>query len=311
MADPDLTGVGGAGSVGKKISHYELLEILGEGGMGVVFRAKDLSLPREIAMKRPRPADATDPDLHRRFLREGRAMAGLTHPNIVPVYDVFEADGVPWIVMELVKGTSLRTRLDSEGALPFEEVLRISEQLASALGEAHANHVLHRDIKPANVLLGADGRARLSDFGLARYFTAPEDISSTATKSLDISAPGAVAGTSGYMSPEQALGKKLDVRSDVFGLGAVLYEMCTGRRAFEGTTRAQILDAVLNQEPVAIGRLNYEIPEAFEHIVRKCLAKSREDRYPDTRDLIVDLRRLRRGTEPGTVPSRTGWVPAP
>lgn len=315
MTDGDRTGGGGVGSVGKRIAHYELLEVLGEGGMGTVFRARDLSLSREVAIKRPLPADASDPDRHRRFVRESRAMAGLTHPNIVQVYDVFEEDGIPWIVMELVPGDSLRARLSSPSALPYEEILRISEQLASALGAAHARHVLHRDIKPGNVLLGADGRARLSDFGLARYFTAAEDGSSTSTKSPDISAPGTVAGTSGYMSPEQALGKELDARSDIFGLGTVLYEMCTGRRAFEGASKAQILDSVLNHEPLAIGRLNYEIPVEFERIVRKCLAKNREDRYPDTKDLLVDIRWLRKTSEPTGVskvtphPVRRKWRP--
>jgi serine/threonine-protein kinase len=270
--------------------------------MGVVYRARDLALDREVALKCPHPADASDPDRHRRFKREGRAAAGLSHPNIVQVYEVFEADGVPWIAMELVDGSSLRATLERDGPLPWERLIQYAEELASALQLAHSHHILHRDVNPKNVLLGKDGRARLVDFGLARYFVGPEEASSVSTQSSDITAAGSVAGTLPYMSPEQALGKSLDARSDVFSLGALFYEMCTGRRAFSGSQRAHILDAILNHEPIAIGRLNYEVPEEFERIIRKCLAKSRDERYPDTRDLLVDLRTLRRGGESGTSP---------
>jgi serine/threonine-protein kinase len=216
------------------------------------------------------------------------------------VYEVFEAEGVPWIAMELVDGSSLRATLERDGPLPWERLIRYAEELTSALQLAHSHHILHRDVNPKNVLLGKDGRARLVDFGLARYFVGPEEASSVSTQSTDITAAGSVAGTLPYMSPEQALGKSLDARSDVFSLGALFYEMCTGRRAFSGSERAHILDAILNHEPIAIGRLNYEVPEDFERIIRKCLAKRREERYPDTRDLLVDLRTLRRVGESGT-----------
>lgn len=299
MADANDPGPRRASPGGPRVSHYEILELIGEGGMGVVYRARDLTLPREAALKRPRPADDADPDRQRRFLREGRSTAALSHPGIVRIYEVFEEDGVPWIAMEYVRGQTLRAAIQDSGPLPWDRVIHISEELVLALQAAHAGRVLHRDIKPGNVILGEDGRARLVDFGLARVFVRPEEASSATTQSSDISKRGSVVGTTAYMSPEQALGKSLDERSDIFSLGSVLYEMCTARATFPGADRARLLDAILHQDPVAIGRLNYAIPEDFERIVRKCLAKDREDRYPDTRDLLVDIRKLRRESESG------------
>lgn len=282
---------------GQRIGHYELLGELGKGGMGVVYRARDLTLGREVALKRPSPRRAADAHARRRFMREARAASRLSHPNIVPIYEVFEDDGTPWIAMQLVGGTSLSDLLDDQRVLPLRQVLQHAEELADALHAAHSQSLLHRDIKPDNIVLSADGRAMLTDFGLALYFVPQEESSQASTQSHSLTPTGVIVGTHGYMSPEQSLGHAVDARSDIFALGAVLYEMCTGRRAFTAPSSAELLDAVLHHEPVPISRLNYEVPEDLERIIRKCLSKTVEERYQDTRDLLVDLRAVRRRVE--------------
>lgn len=277
-----------------KVGHYEITSVLGQGGMGTVFRARDLNLGRQVALKRPLPDLAADADARRRFMQEARAASSLSHPNVVPIFEVFEHEGTPWLAMELVEGESLRAVLQRRGMLPLMEVLDYAVGLADALQAAHAKNILHRDVNPRNVLIGTDGRARLSDFGLARRYIVPGSESSAVTESAGGTQPGGVVGTPGYMSPEQALGRAVDPRSDLFSLGAVIYEMCTGRPAFSSSTRGEALDAVLHREPDAIARFNYEIPVEIERIVRKCLAKLPEERYQHASDLIVDLRAFRR-----------------
>jgi TolB-like protein/tetratricopeptide (TPR) repeat protein len=279
---------------GARVAHYEIVDELGRGGMGVVYRARDLTLGRQVALKRPLPADDDDPLHRRRLLREARAAARLSHPHIVPIYEVLEHDGVPWLAMELVEGTTLRGLLAEGRPLPLTEVVRYAEGLASALETAHAHHVLHRDINPNNVMI-TKGRAVLTDFGLARILAASED-STTHSRDSGLDSPGRVVGTLRYMSPEQSLGKPLDARSDLFSMGAVIYEMCTGQPAFPGEG-PEVLDAVLHRPPTPVSRLNYEVPEELERIVRKCLTKDPDDRYQSARDLGVDLRALRRRLE--------------
>lgn len=283
----------------RRIAHYEILGELGRGGMGVVYRARDLNLGREVALKCPSPTLGADPKSRRRFLREGKAASSLSHPHIVPVFEVFEVDGLPWLAMEIVEGESLRAALAGGHPLPVDDVIRHAEGLAGALEAAHARHVLHRDVNPRNVLVARDGRARLADFGLAKAFVPPEERSSASTQSSEGTESGAVVGTPGYMSPEQALGRPVDPRSDIFSLGTVLYEMCTGRPAFVASERGDVLDAILHVEPAPIARMNYEVPDELTRIVRKCLAKQPDERYQGCSDLLADLRALRRLRESG------------
>jgi Tol biopolymer transport system component/tRNA A-37 threonylcarbamoyl transferase component Bud32 len=286
--------------VGTLLSHYEIRSVLGMGGMGIVYRAVDRRLDREVALKCVRPDHLSDPEYRRRLLNEARAASRLVHPNIVGVLDVFEVDGSPAVVMDLIEGSSLSAILARRGTLDTEEVLGYSEDLANALAAAHDKHILHRDIKPGNVLISLEGRALLADFGLARR-THPEegiDISAITTESVS----GTLVGTPGYMSPDQLLGRPLDARSDIFSLGIVMYEMCTGSKAFQASRAGGLIDATLHREPVAIARLNYGAPAELERIVRKAMAKRPDERYQGARELLADLRACRR---------RTGPVPTP
>jgi Tol biopolymer transport system component/serine/threonine protein kinase len=271
--------------------------------MGIVFRARDTRLGREVALKCPWPKLSTDPVSRHRFLREARATSRLAHPTIVPVYEVFEDRDLPWIAMELVEGrTTLAELLVSGDPLPLEQILPHAEDLTDALRAAHAKGILHRDIKPSNVLLGTDGRARLTDFGLAIFFetshepagSPPSDAGSQVTEE------GKVVGTLAYMAPEVLLGTKPDPRSDLFSWGVVLYEMCTGRAAFGPSSKWDAYNAVLHREPPAIGRFNYEIPRSLERIVRKALAKRPDERYQDARDMLADIRTIRRKMASGS-----------
>jgi Tol biopolymer transport system component/serine/threonine protein kinase len=284
-------------SPGTALGRYHIDEVLGHGGMGVVYRAVDETLGRRVALKCIRPDHLEDDNFRHRLLRESRAASSLTHPSIVTVYEVLEADGVPVIVMELIDGMSLRRLIERDGPLPVDQILTHAEALADALAHAHERNVLHRDVNPSNILISRDGRAFLTDFGLARPIRSPEGGSELTTSSL-LSAPGIVVGTPGYMSPDQLLGRHLDQRSDVFSLGAVLYEMCTGVRAFP-TSAGDVIDATLNGEPVAIARLNYAIPEELERIVRKALAKRPDERYQHAAEMAADLRTLRRKLDSG------------
>ena len=280
---------------GTVVGHYEILALLGRGGMGVVYRARDQELPRDIALKSPRPEVANSTVYRRRFLREARAVAQLSSPFIVPIFEIFEEGGVPWLAMELVEGRSLRDLINEGGPLPTLDTLRYARHLAEALKAAHVKRILHRDVKPSNIMVSPEDRVRLMDFGLARIFISKEDIHSGLTPSESIT--NGLLGTPQYMSPEQALGRPLDGRSDIFALGAVLYEMCTGKPAFSGSTKGDVRDAILNREPTAISRLNYEVPEELERIVRKAMAKSPDERYPNVSDLLVDLQVIRRQYE--------------
>ena len=298
----------GPAEPGQRIAHYEILAEVGRGGMGVIYRARDLTLGRHVALKCPWPPDA-DARQRSRFMREARATSRLSHPNIVPLFEVFEEGGIPWLAMELVEGASLRSLVAHDRPLPIAEVLRHAEGLAGALQAAHDRNILHRDVNPNNIMVTTDGRALLTDFGLAQ-FVRKSDLSSTESRDPDVDAAGRVVGTPHYMSPEQALGKPLDRRSDIFALGAVIYEMCTGRQAFPGSG-GDVMDAILHREPSSASRLNYEVPEELERIVRKALAKNPDDRHQDARDLLVDLRALRRRTEQGSDSAEPPRDPGP
>jgi len=281
------------------VTHYEILSELGRGGMGVVYRARDVKLGRVVALKSPLPGQPEDRD-HRRFFREARAAARLSHPHIVPIFEVFEDEsGTPWLAMEFVDGCSLKTLISDGKRLPLDDVLRHAQGLAEALHCAHSHHVLHRDVTPRNILVTADGRAQLTDFGLAHAFLPMSDSSSDATASWSGPADVPAGGTPGYMSPEQVLGAAQDVRSDLFSFGAVLYEMCTGTRAFPAVDRASLADAIVHKEPVPIPRLNHEVPPELERIVAKAMAKRADERYQSAQDLVADLKALRRQVDSG------------
>jgi eukaryotic-like serine/threonine-protein kinase len=275
---------------GWRVGHYEIVEEIGRGGMGVVYRARDLNLGRLVALKRPLPGN-DDPAERKRLLREARAASRVSHPSIVPIFEVFEEDGVPWLAMELVVGGKLGTLLAGRRPLPIPDALGHAQAVASALESAHARSVLHRDVTPSNILITTDGRALLTDFGLARVVAISETSSTLPWDVDDHSDRG--AGTFRYMSPEQVLGKAVDARSDLYSLGAVLYEMCSGEPAFPERPPA-LLDAILHRAPPALSRFVPSAPDELDRIVRKAMAKDPEERYQTARDLRGDLRTLRR-----------------
>jgi serine/threonine protein kinase/tetratricopeptide (TPR) repeat protein len=280
---------------GAIIGHYEILAELGRGGMGVLYRARDQKLGRVVALKRPYAPGIVQ---RQRFEREARAAAQLAHPHIVPIFEVLEQDGVPWIAMELVEGRSLRSLLELGEALPLAEILRHAEGLAGALQAAHARGILHRDVNPKNVMITPEGRALLTDFGLARVTRdSSSEADSTDTQENDVTRAGSVLGTPGYMSPEQALGRPADARSDLFCLGAIVYEMCTRTRAFSASDSGSALDAVLHHDPPAVALCRKDCPPELERIVRKLLSKDASDRYQNAGDVAADLRALRRQIE--------------
>jgi len=279
--------------VGRQVGHYEILEKIGRGGMGQVYRARDKKLRRDVALKRPAPGHETDPQFYRRFMREARTASKLSHASIVPIFEVLEDKGVPWLAMQLIKGQDLRRVLGERGPLSVRHILRHGMELAEGLQAAHNVHIIHRDINPKNIMINQEEHALLLDFGLARYFIPPEDASQASTHSFGLTKPGSRVGTPAYMSPEQALGRPLDARSDIFSLGAVLYEMCTGKAAFAADSEAEILDLILHRWPAPIASLNPEIPEELQRIIRKAMAKDPQERYQETRDLLVDLKAVK------------------
>ena len=285
---------------GQQLLHYRLIEKIGEGGMGVVWKAEDTRLHRHVALKIVPEERAQDAQAVERHLREARAASALNHPHICSIYDIGEWEGRHFIVMELLEGRSLQQHV---GGKPMEvdDAIDLTIQIADALAVAHAKGIIHRDIKPANIFVIGDGsnspRAKMLDFGLAKLSvdsaSEPGEDDETQT-ALAMTTPGTVVGTVSHMSPEQALGKELDPRTDIFSLGVVLYEMITARRPFEGDTSAAVFDAILNRVPTAPVALNTEVPAELEHIVNKALEKDPALRYQTAADLCADLKRLRR-----------------
>src|SRR5262245_36749174 len=269
---------------------YTILAPLGTGGMGSVYRARDAKLGRELAIKVLPEEFASDRDRLARFEQEARTASALNHPNIITIFEVGETGGAPYIAMEVVEGRSLRDLLD-DGKLPLRKTIAIAAQIADALAAAHEKGVVHRDLKPENVMVTKPGHVKLLDFGLAKL-AAVEQTEET-MRMAGQTRPGTVMGTVGYMSPEQAGGRAADFRSDQFSLGAILYEMLTGQRAFQKATSVETLTAILREDPPPIAQTNAEAPAPLRWIVERCLAKPADDRYDSTRDLARDLQRLR------------------
>ncbi|MCI0353125.1 MAG: serine/threonine protein kinase, partial [Acidobacteriales bacterium] len=277
--------------IGEIVSHYRIVEHLGGGGMGVVYKASDLRLGRDVALKFLPGDTALDRQALDRFGLEARAAAALNHANICVVHDIDEHQGRPFIAMEFLDGQTLK-KLITGRPLPLDDLVDIATQIADGLAAAHLRGFIHRDIKPANIFITRAGQAKILDFGLAKLIN--ESVEGEQTL---ITGSGMTLGTVSYMSPEQARGQQLDARSDIFSLGVVLYEMAAGQQPFTGETSAVVLDSILNRAPLSLMRLNPEVAVELEHIIMKALEKDRELRYQSAMDLRSDLRRLKRDTE--------------
>jgi serine/threonine protein kinase/Tfp pilus assembly protein PilF len=287
--------------IGQTISHYRIVEQLGAGGMGVVFKAQDSRLERAVALKFLPEKLAQEPQALERFRREARAASALNHPGICTIYDIGEQDGRAFIAMEFIDGETLRNHIHGK-PLPVEELLELGIQIAEALDAAHAEGIIHRDIKPANIFVTKRGRAKVLDFGLAKLVpkgVAVADGDSGGESSTSTSIVGIISGTPSYMSPEQVRGDNLDARTDIFSLGLVLYEMATGHQAFGGGTGGAIIEAVLTRPPVSARSINPDITPALEAIIEEALHKDREQRYQHTAELLADLKRLKRDIDSG------------
>ena len=294
-------------SPGDRLGRYEVIALLGAGGMGEVYRARDPHLKRDVALKVVRLHAAT-PEQLARFTREARAASSLNHPNIVAVYDAGVEGGTPYVVTELLEGETLRARLD-RGPVPFRKAVDYGIQITLALDAAHARGIWHRDVKPANAFLLTEGRIKLLDFGIAKL--AERGLQAESEEPTgDLSESRVVLGTPGYMSPEQVLGRPLDHRTDIFALGAVLYEMFTRARAFKRGSAVETMNAVLHDEPADPLTLNPGLPPMAAMIVRRCLEKNKEERFQSARDLAFGLQQLRDvtgGTKPIRVPAIALW----
>ncbi|MFY9549536.1 MAG: protein kinase [Thermoanaerobaculia bacterium] len=297
-------------SAGTRLGPYEILAPLGAGGMGEVYRAKDPKLGREIAVKVLLAETSTDPERRQRFEQEARSASALNHPNILTIHDISESDGMLYIAMELVEGRTLRELLASGEPLATKKLLDIAVQIAEGLAKAHGAGIVHRDLKPENLMVSKDGYVKILDFGLAKLTeSVSNDASVLPTAIAAPTQPGTVMGTAGYMSPEQASGQPIDFRSDQFALGAILYEMATGKRAFQRKTGAETLVAIIREEPEPVAQLNPKAPAPIRWLLERCLAKDPDDRFGTTRDLARDLASIRDHLSEALVLAETGQQP--
>jgi Tol biopolymer transport system component/predicted Ser/Thr protein kinase len=292
--------------MGRQIGAYQILALLGVGGMGEVYQARDTRLGRIVALKFLTPSMARDPELKRRFLREAKAASALNHPHIVTLHDVGSEDGIDFLVMEYVPGKAL-DKLIPRGGLDLRKALQYAIDIADAFAKAHAAGIIHRDLKPANIMVTEDGGVKVLDFGIAKLTERPEAAAPSATVPTATASEGMILGTASYMSPEQAEGKKIDTRSDIFSFGALLYEMVTGRRAFHGDSKLSILSAILREEPKPASQVVEGLPRELERIIARCLRKSPERRFQTMPDLKVALEELKEESDSGMLSA----APAP
>ena len=298
--------------IGRTFDHYRIESKLGEGGMGVVYKARDTHLGRLVAIKILSSDRMSHPARKERFVQEAKAASALNHPNIVTVHDIRSEGGVDFIVMECIEGRTLEELIRSRSLRP-RETLRYAIQAADALAKAHAAGILHRDLKPSNIMVGDEGRVKILDFGLAKLLEPEETSPDAATLTVrHLTEEGTVAGTLAYMSPEQAEGRKLDARSDIFSFGSVLYEMITSHRAFVGPSRAATLSKILRDDPKPPGEIVASVPVELEKVVLRCMRKDASRRYQTMADLKVTLEdigeQLPSGQQTPAAPARRLWV---
>ena len=291
-------------ATGSRLGPYEIVSLLGAGGMGEVYRARDERLGRDVAIKVLPPAFASDHSRLRRFEQEARATAVLNDANIVAVYDVGTFDGQPYVVSELLEGETLRSAL-SQGALPLRKAIGYAQQIARGMAAAHRRGIVHRDLKPENIFVTRDGLVKILDFGLAKLTEVLEGLPSA----MSTTAPGVVLGTVGYMSPEQARGQSSDERADIFSFGAVLYEMLSGQRAFQGTSSVETLSAILKEQPPDLTLVVPGLSPALARIVDRCLEKNRDERFQSAADLGFALDAISGFSTPAAVEPRRARVP--